>query len=70
MLQQGEADREKETVMRWQAGYDLAMGRTLAAKVRTEGYNAMLAAAKRGLKPGDREQHLGAQSVRRNQRGR
>ena len=29
------------------------MGRALAAKVRTETYNAMLAAAKRGLKPTD-----------------
>jgi hypothetical protein len=53
VLQQGEADRDKETIPRWQAGYDLAMGRTLAAKVRTETYNAMLAAAKRGLKPTD-----------------
>lgn len=53
ILQQGETDRDKETVPRWQAGYDLAMGRTLAMKVRTETYNAMLAAAKRGLKPVD-----------------
>jgi hypothetical protein len=53
VLRQGEADREKETVPRWQAGYDLAMGRVLAVKVRTESYNAMLAAAKRGLKPKD-----------------
>jgi hypothetical protein len=50
ILQQGETDRDKETVQRWQAGYDLAMGRVLAVKVRTETYNAMLAAAKRGLK--------------------
>src|SRR5581483_4751973 len=50
ILQQGEADRDKETVARWQAGYDLAIGRALAVKVRTETYNAMLAAAKRGLK--------------------
>ena len=49
-LKLGEGDRDTETVLRWQAGYDLAMGRTLAAKVRTEAYNAMLAAAKRGLK--------------------
>jgi hypothetical protein len=49
-LQLGESDREKETVLRWQAGFDLAIGRILAAKVRTETYNAMLAAAKRGLK--------------------
>src|SRR5205823_1805534 len=53
MLQQGEGDRDKETVARWQAGFDLAMGRTLAMKVRTESYNAMLAAAKRGLKTRD-----------------
>jgi len=53
LLEQGEADRGKETVLRWQAGYDLAIGRVLAVKVRTETYNAMLAAAKRGLKPKD-----------------
>lgn len=52
-LVQGEADRDKETMARWQAGYDLAMGRVLAVKVRTESYNAMLATAKRGLKPSD-----------------
>ncbi|MBP86095.1 MAG: hypothetical protein CMJ64_05165 [Planctomycetaceae bacterium] len=46
----GEGDRGEETSPRWQAGYDLAMGRVLAAKVRAEGYNAMLAVAKRGLK--------------------
>jgi hypothetical protein len=49
VLRQGEADRSKITKPRWQAGYDLAMGRALALKVRTEGYNAMLAAAKQGL---------------------
>jgi hypothetical protein len=49
-LRIGEPDRNKETEPRWQAGYDLAMGRVMAAKVRAEGYNAMLAAAKRGLK--------------------
>jgi von Willebrand factor type A domain len=49
VLSEGEGDREKETTPRWQAGYDLAAGRIYAAKVRTEGYNAMLAAAKRGL---------------------
>lgn len=53
ILQQGEGDRDKETVQRWQAGYDLAIGRVLAVKVRTEAYNAMLAAAKRGLKLSD-----------------
>lgn len=50
VLKNGEKDREKETTPRWQAGYDLAMGRVLAVKVRTEGYNQILAAAKRGLK--------------------
>lgn len=50
MLELGEADRADEVSPRWQAGYDLAIGRVLAAKVRAEGYNAMLATAKRGLK--------------------
>lgn len=50
ILRQGESDRDKEDIARWQAGYDLAMGRVLAVKVRTEGYNQILAAAKRGLK--------------------
>ena len=49
-LEMGEADRAKETSHRWRAGYDLAMGRVMAAKVRAEGYNTMLAVAKRGLK--------------------
>lgn len=50
VLRQGERDRDKVKTPRWQAGYDLAIGRSLAAKVRTEGYNAMLAVAKQGLK--------------------
>lgn len=50
ILRQGEKDRDKVKTPRWQAGYDLAMGRALAVKVRTEGYNAMLANAKQGLK--------------------
>jgi hypothetical protein len=49
-LRLGEPDRAKEDVPRWQAGYDLAIGRVMAVKARTEAYNAMLAAAKRGLK--------------------
>ena len=48
-LRRGERDRDKLETPRWQAGYDLAMGRALAAKVRAEGYNATLAAAKGGL---------------------
>jgi hypothetical protein len=46
----GESDRQNETNLRWQAGYDLAIGRVMAVKVRTEAYNAMLAQAKTGLK--------------------
>lgn len=42
--------REKENNIRWLAGFDLSIGMTLAHKVRTEGYNAMLAKAKRGMK--------------------
>jgi hypothetical protein len=48
ILKSGEADRTRLTSPRWQAGYDLAMGRALAARVRTEGYNAMLAKIKAG----------------------
>jgi hypothetical protein len=50
ILRQGERDRDKVTSPRWQAGFDLAIGRALAVNVRTEGYNAMLAQAKQGLK--------------------
>lgn len=50
ILKTGEADRDKLTEPRWQAGFDLAMGRVLAAVARTEGYNAMLAELKRGKK--------------------
>ena len=53
ILEKGEAERDEEEVPRWQAGYDLAMGRTLAAIVRTKTYNAMLAQAKRGLRTTD-----------------
>jgi hypothetical protein len=49
ILKQGEEDRAQEESPRWQAGYDLAMGRVLAMKVRTDGYNAMLAGAKGGM---------------------
>lgn len=50
ILKQGESDRPNETSLRWKAGYDLAMGRVLAVKVRAESYNAMLAMAKTKLK--------------------
>jgi hypothetical protein len=49
-LAPGVADRNKLTQPRWQAGFDLAMGRVLALKVRTESYNIMLAKAKQGMK--------------------
>ena len=48
-LQQGSGYRERETVPRWRAGFDLALGRVAAVRVRTDGYNKMLAQAKRGL---------------------
>jgi hypothetical protein len=50
ILRLGESDRGKLANLRWQAGYDLAMGRLLAARSRVEGYNAMLALMKRGKK--------------------
>ena len=49
-LRKGESDRTKEASPRWQAGYDLAMGRVLATKARTYSYNSLLAKAKRGMK--------------------
>ena len=48
-LAEGEKDRQKLTEKRWQAGYDLAMGRVMAMKVRTAAYNRMLAQAKGGM---------------------
>lgn len=49
ILTTGEKDRERETIPRWKAGYDLAIGRVLAVKIRAESYNAMLAMAKTSL---------------------
>jgi len=49
ILLAGEADRSKLRRPRWQAGYDLALGRALATQVRTAGYNVMLAKAKQGM---------------------
>lgn len=43
VLRQGEKDRDKVTEPRWRAAYDLAIGRALAMKVRSFGYNKMLA---------------------------
>ncbi len=45
-LEQGEKDRKKVGEPRWQAAYDLAMGRVLALRVRSYGYNLMLAEMK------------------------
>lgn len=48
LLQRGEAERDALPSARWKAGYDLALGRALAAKARVDGYNSMLAGLKRG----------------------
>jgi len=50
ILETGERDRRKEEVARWQAGFDLALGRALSAKLRAESYNQLLALAKTKLK--------------------
>ncbi|MBN8627354.1 MAG: hypothetical protein J0M17_17895 [Planctomycetes bacterium] len=50
LLKEGEKDRPKLTDPRQQAAFDLAMGRIMAAKVRTEGYIVLLAAFKSGRK--------------------
>ncbi len=49
VLAEGEKSRSKETSPRWLASFDLSYGTSLAAKVRAESYNAMLAKAKRGM---------------------
>lgn len=49
-LAAGLPDRDKVKERRWQAGYDLAMGRVLALKVRTNAYNIILAQAKTGMR--------------------
>lgn len=46
VLEAGEKDREKIKEPRWQAAYDLAMGRALALQARAMGYNSMLAQMK------------------------
>ncbi|MCE9631520.1 MAG: VWA domain-containing protein [Planctomycetia bacterium] len=48
-LHAGLPDRAKVQEKRWQAGYDLALGRVLAMKVRADTYNMMLAWAKSGM---------------------
>ena len=49
ILSRGLPDRDEIEEKRWQAGFDLAMGRLLALKVRTVAYNLMLAQAKAGM---------------------
>lgn len=49
ILAEGDKFRSKETSPRWLASFDLSYGTALAAKVRAESYNAMLAKAKRGM---------------------
>jgi hypothetical protein len=49
----GEADRDALTGRRWQAQFDYALGRVLAAKARNDGYNQMIAALKAGKGPKD-----------------
>ena len=49
LLKSGQSDRERIREKRWQAGYDLALGRVLAVKVRTDAYNLMLAQASLGM---------------------
>ncbi len=46
ILEAGEKHRDKLDSDRWRAGFDLAMGRILAMRVRTFGYNAVLAEMK------------------------
>ncbi len=50
ILKVGEPSREGERSLRWQAGYDLAIGQALAAKIRAETYNMMLAMIKTSVK--------------------
>lgn len=46
MLEYGEKDRPALNEARWRAGFDLAIGRVLAMRVRAFGYNVMLAEMK------------------------
>jgi hypothetical protein len=50
LLKPGEADEPKLPEGRWKVGFDLALGRVMAAKARTDGYNNMLAVMKAGKK--------------------
>ncbi|MDB5386641.1 MAG: hypothetical protein JWM11_2287, partial [Planctomycetaceae bacterium] len=50
-MELGEKDRDKITEPRWQAAFDLAMGRAAAVLARTSGYNIVLAEMKLTPKP-------------------
>jgi hypothetical protein len=50
-LEAGEKHRDKLDSDRWRAGYDLAMGRVLAMRVRAFGYNSILAEMKASPRP-------------------
>ena len=50
ILRAGEPARAEESSLRWQAGFDLAIGQALSAKVRAETYNMMLAMVKTSMK--------------------
>ncbi len=54
-LEQGEKDRAKVGDPRWQASYDVALGRVLALRVRCYGYNLMLADMKVNPKKFDKQ---------------
>jgi hypothetical protein len=55
LLEPGEKDRAKIKDARSRAGYDLAMGRVLALRTRSFGYNAMLAEMKSSPKKFDKQ---------------
>jgi hypothetical protein len=55
ILSDGEKGFSNLTDSRWKASYLLAMGRTLAIKTRLESYNHVLAEAKSGLKPKNKD---------------
>ena len=46
VIESGEEHRDRLDSPRWKAGFDLAMGRVLAMRVRSLGYNAVLAEMK------------------------
>lgn len=53
ILVAGEGDRDKLTSLRWQAEFDYSFGRVLAAKVRNDSYNQLIASLKAGKGPKD-----------------